>query len=250
MTIWAQQENYLFYPSFRKIDPVTGDHSNVDFAVSGWYDDFSKTSSGWAQDDLGNYHQGEYWLKATPSYSTRVMAPHPVPPSYTIEANVYSNDYDGGYGFVFNFTGENKGNYFHIFQVKPSGDLSSGYNPYFQLIKANIVNVTSEGLVLDYEEIIKKIDNRIEEYSNKLKVKQNWREVWLLINDDKVWVGEIDAEPVSSLDFGLYAFADGSSEYVAWFDNLQVDGVVHTQGQIGMQTSALQKAYQDIKKQK
>ena len=104
--------------------------------------------------------------------------------------------------------------------------------------------------MLDYEEIIKKIDNRIEEYSNKLKVKQNWREVWLLINDDKVWVGEIDAEPVSSLDFGLYAFADGSSEYVAWFDNLQVDGVVHTQGQIGMQTSALQKAYQDIKKQK
>ncbi|NLM36563.1 MAG: hypothetical protein GX202_00360 [Firmicutes bacterium] len=244
--IWAQKENYLFQPAYRQINSVTGDYNNVDFTVSGWYDDFSNPSSGWAQDDSCGYNLGEYRLRATPPYYTRVMAPHPVPLSYTIEARISSYDDNGGYGFVFNYSGEKVGDYFHIFRVKPGGDLASGYQPYFQLLKAKIVGISDQGFVLDHEVIVNEINFGIEEYSNKLKVKQNWREVWLFINDDRVWTGFIEAEPVTSLDFGFYACADGLDDYEVWFDHLEVDGAVYQQSQIRIQASGMPKAFQDM----
>lgn len=242
VTIWAQKDFYSFQPAPCQIT-VSGDRNDVNFIVSGWYDDFSNTDNRWAQDDRCGYGYNEYWIMAEPNSSTRVMAPKPVPPSNIIEARISSNDEKGGYGFVFNFSGENIGDYFHIFRVKPYGD--SDYGPYFELIKATIRGKTSEGLKLEYD-VITKQEGNIHGYENRLKVKQNWREVWLFINDDRVWTGEIDAELVESLDFGLYAFADDSDEYIAWFNDLQVDGIVNTQGQISLMAFEELKAFKDI----
>lgn len=225
--IRAEKDNFTFQPSFYDIE-VGGDRSDLNFELSRWEDDFADSESGWdPNDENTGYYNGEYWLEVVPPgyTSIKTLAPYAAPTSYSIEAKISSFasvDGYGGYGLVFNIT--DYSNYYYVFRVHPQGDQSSGYVPYWELCKVNITGTIHQGSLLNLERIAWGTDphrNRIDPNVNYLKVQQDWRNVKLYIGSDSrpVWEDVIDAETTDTYKYGLYAWTNSGSPYVAWFDN-------------------------------
>ncbi len=220
LTIWAEKSNYRFQPTPYNL-VVDGDRRDVNFKVSGWYDDFSSTQSKW---DVKNYGDGcwhnydaqgfRIYISAISSDDIlSVTSPIDIPYNYTVTATMEPVSGSGMLGLVFNVKDFNVGSFYYIFRIKPGTEKG-----YWELVKATKTSYgTTNTVRLVYGE-----SDIITPDLNIVSVTQDWNRAILSINNEVIEEVYIDTHAEPYLMTGLHATKDLGWDYYAWFDDFNI----------------------------